>query len=63
MTQLNIIITPNDLEIKALNNFIVIKSKTQGEIILTLGIDQIKPLHNALNQLYDIRANEEIKED
>ncbi len=57
MTQLNIIVSPDNLEIKAMEKFIVIKSKASAEIILTLGVDQIKPLHDALNQLYEIRAN------
>ena len=59
MSQLNIIISPDDLEIKAMEKFIVIKSKASAEIILTLGVDQIKPLHEALNQLYEIRATTE----
>jgi hypothetical protein len=59
MSQLNIIVSPDDLEIKAMERFIVIKSKASAEIILTLGVDQIKPLHEALNQLYEIRATTE----
>jgi hypothetical protein len=59
MSQLNIIVSPDDLEIKAMEKFIVIKSKASAEIILTLGVDQIKPLHDALNQLYEIRATTE----
>jgi len=40
MSQLNIIVSPDELEIKALDNFIVIKSKASAEIVLTLGVDQ-----------------------
>jgi hypothetical protein len=46
MSQLNIIVSPDDLEIKAMEKFIVIKSKASAEIILTLGVEQIKPLHD-----------------
>jgi hypothetical protein len=58
MNETNIITNLENIEVHKQENFVVLKGKTQGDIVITLGVEQIPWLHEALNHLYEIRAND-----
>jgi hypothetical protein len=60
MNDTNTIAYLDQIEVNKQENFIVLKGKTQGDLVITLGVDQIPWLHEALNHLYEIRANQTV---
>jgi hypothetical protein len=59
MSETNIITSLDNMEVQEHDKFVVLKGKTQGDIVVTLGVEQIPWLHKALNHLYAVRANDE----
>jgi len=57
MNETNLIASLDEIEVHKQENFVILKGKTQGDFVITLGIEQIPWLHEALNYLYEIRAN------
>jgi hypothetical protein len=60
MSETNVITELSDIKVHKHDNFVVMKGKTQGDLVFSLGVDQIPWLHEALNHLYEIRANQTV---
>jgi len=54
----NLIVSLDELRVVEEKGFVVLKGKTSGDLLITLGTDQIPWIHEALNALYGMRAIE-----